>query len=105
MYNCQYIQVVFNWNEFDLFYYIENYTITSPRRFVSKTYTICPSNLSLIESINKDESICFEYLWCDLIYDILGNNQFLLNSQKYLNFRTTNNKFRDTFLLYYIIFN
>lgn len=93
-----------NWNEFDLFYYIKDYKITTAVQYNGKLTSFCPSNVNTITTTKKERNMYLDYLWCDLIYDLLDNNRFKKNLEKYVDVEI-NEKLNTLFTLYYHIFN
>lgn len=94
-----------NWQEFDLFYHIPNYNITSKIYHNEKITRICPFKIDKLENINKNSSIYFHYIWCDLLVTIINNKIFQKNVKNYINHYDINNKQYTVFYIYHKIFN
>lgn len=97
--------IVENWNEFLLFYHVDNYNITYDNSETVKRYIVCPFKINRLNRIHKDKHIYFNYIWCDILVELISNNIFYKKVKKYIPKKYMNKKFKIVFFIYHQIFN
>lgn len=93
-----------NWNEFDLFYNIPNYKITSRDNRKRVFLNLCPFKIKKLNMIMLKSNLSLKYIWCDLLQEITKNNIFKKRINKYL-FTYKRNYLFNIFYIYYVIFS
>lgn len=104
MYYIVYIIIVCNWNDFDLFYHVPNYNIISKADISKeKLNYICVFKLQKIKISFQNNKILFDYIWCDLLVEMMKSRIFKKNLKKYY-LDNTHDENNIIFYLYYQIF-
>lgn len=97
--------IVENWNEFLLFYHISNYNITSNTTFNVKRNRLCPFKNNMLEEIRQDKHIYFQYIWCDLLVEMININIFYKRVRYYIPKQYLSKKYQIIFYIYHQIFS
>lgn len=106
MYNSIYKIIVINWKEFNLFYHVPGYNITSTihnnNQIANK---ICRFKIYKIERLFNLNNILFDYIWCDLLVEMIKSERFIKNVKNYITNIENNKKYYIIFYIYYQIYN
>lgn len=106
MYHYKYNIIVLNWKEFDIFYHVPNYNITSSldnnRLKVNK---ICRFKYEKIKRLINVDNIIFDCLWCDLLVEMIKNEEFKRKIKQYITHIDIKWNFNTIFNIYYQIFS
>lgn len=93
-----------NWKEFDIFYHVENYNITSKINTNINSSYICPFNIKKIKTIQINYTISFHYIWCDILMEFINNKLFYKHLKQYVFLNKRKEKQFNVFYIYYHIF-
>lgn len=99
------ISIVIDWKDFDLFYYVPEYNISSILQNKERKNIICPFKIERIKRFNQKNNIIFDYILCDLLVEIIKNKKFKGKLKYYIKGIEENNEIYNVFLIYYMIFN
>lgn len=97
--------IVENWSEFQLFYHVYKYNITSSTTANVSRNILCPFHINTLNQIKKNKHIYFQYIWCDLLVGLIREKLFYNKMKYFIPKQYIKKEHQMIFYIYHYIFN